>query len=156
MDLAGGLVEFVVGVAEAQFFKDALGSGVFRVMAGEKAFEMERAEGVGDDGLGGFGGQPFSPKLRKEVEAEFEDLLSGFIGTKAAAAGKEVVFQEEDGPVLEFVGELVGDFVGQTFEDLGFGEGATEGACDFEIAPQREGERGIIHRPGAEGEARGV
>ena len=145
-----------MGVAEAQFFEDAFGSAVFRVMTGEQAFQLKRAEGVIDDGLRRFGGKTFSPKLRKEVEAELEDLPAGFVRTETATASEGVLLKEEDGPVLEFMGELVGDFTGEAFEDLGFREGAAEGAGDLEIAPEGEGQRDVGHRPCAETEAGGA
>ena len=126
------------------------------MMAGEQALELEWAEGVIDGGLRRFGGKALSPKLRKEVEAELEDLPAGFVRTETATASEGVLLKEEDGPVLEFMGELVGDFTGEAFEDLGFREGAAEGAGDLEIAPEGAGQRRVGHRPGTETEAGGA
>jgi len=118
MDFACGWVELVVGVAEAEFFEDVGRRGVFGMMSGEQTFEAEGFKCIRDDGLRGFRGKSFAPELRKEVETEFEDLLSFVVWPKPAAAGESAIFENKDRPVLEFVGELVGNFARQTFDNL--------------------------------------
>jgi hypothetical protein len=70
------------------------------------------------------------------VKTEFEDLFFEVVGTESAATGEFAGCEKKDGPVLEMVGALVGDFVVEAFVDLGFGEGAAEGFGDVGIAPK--------------------
>lgn len=128
-----------MGVAEAQFLQDAGRGGVFGMVAGEETFEGERAEGVSDDDLRAFGGETFSPKFWKEVKTELEDLFFEVVGAEPATTGEFNGIEKKDGPVLEMVGELVGDFAVQALLNLGLGEGAAEGFGDFEVAPERLG-----------------
>jgi len=116
----------------------------------EQAFQGQRPKGVRDDGLRGFGGKSFSPKLRKEVEAEFEDLFSFLIGPEPAAAGEFPIFQNKDRPVLEFVGKLVGDFARQAFENLRLGKWSAKGAGDFGVSPKFDSKRDVFDGPRAE------
>ena len=151
----GRRVDLVVGVAEAELFEDSLGDGIVRMMAGKKMVETQRAEGVRDDRLRGFGSQPFSPKLRTEMVAQLEDLFFEIIRMQAAAAHEFVVGEKEDGPVLKVVRGLKGDFTGQALMDLGFGERAAKGLADFEIAPEGSRKSKVSGRPGSETEAGG-
>ena len=144
-----------MGVVEAQFLQDAGRGGVFGMVAGEESFESQRAEGVSDYGLRGFGGDSFPPKIWKEVKTEFEDLFFEVVGTESATTGEFAGGEKKDGPVLEMVGELAGDFVGEAFVDLRLGEGAAESFGDFEVAPERLSEGEIFGGPGAKTEAWG-
>ena len=152
---AGRRVDLVVGVAEAELFEDSLGDGIVWMMAGKKMVETQRAEGVRDDRLRGFGGKPFSPKLRTEMVAQLEDLFFEIVRMQTATAHEFVASEKEDGPVLKVVRGLKGDFTGQALMDLGLGERAAERLADLETAPEDSRKSEVSGRPGPETEARG-
>jgi hypothetical protein len=124
--------------------QDAGRGGVIGMVAGEETFQLERAEGVADYGLRGFGGESFPPKFWKEVETELEDLFFEIVGAEPAATGKFISNEKKDGPVLKLMGALVGDFAGEAFVDLEFGERAAEGLGDVEVAPEGLGQGEIF------------
>jgi hypothetical protein len=70
--LAGGGIELVVGVEEAEFREQAAGGVVLGVMPGEDGLGAKGVEGVGEDELGRLGGKTFAPEGGEEVDAELE------------------------------------------------------------------------------------
>src|SRR5215469_11234026 len=125
-------------------------------MSGEQAFEGKRSKGVRDDRLRGLGRKSLSPKLRKQVETELEDLFAFIVGPKPTAAGEFLVVQVKDRPVLQFVGDLISDFARQPFQNLRFGKWAAEGVRDIAVSPEFDCKGNVFHGPVAKSQARGL
>lgn len=154
---AGGRVELVVGVVEAEFGEELSGGGVVGVVPGEEGSGVECREGVANGRLGGFERIAVPPVGRTDVKANLVNAFRRFIGAQATAADVIVIFQEEDGPVLDAVSSVVGKFFVEAFAHLVGRKlaASVNEPGDFVVAPQAEGEIKVVFVPMAKAEARG-
>jgi hypothetical protein len=117
---------------------------VLGIVAGKEGLEIENGKGIFDDSAGCFQCVALSPIPRRDVHAEFGCARLALAWPETAAADVVARLEQKDGPILDAVDLLGGDFLLQSSAHLlcredTFGYEATDGG----IAPQPEGEREI-------------
>ena len=154
MPEAGGGIDVVVGETEAEFFQNAARGYVIRMMPGEEGLHSQRIESVTDHAAGRLPGQALSPERGAKMEAQLVDRACLLVGSQARASHVLIRSQQKDGPILDVLGGLPGDFLAQLFRDLFGGKGTTNPSGDLLISPKGQGERQILRSPSAEPESR--